>query len=511
VTKGRITLSILAGVLGFLGYVGFNQFYLEWFFLVPLLLACRDVGPRTAFFLGTVTGTVGHLGGFYWIPLPLIEFGGLPLPFAFLCLLLLALANGITFGIWAWILRRIHDNVGWSIGLMAPFVWVAVEYAYPFLFPVYLGASQFPIIYLLQIADVTGPLGLSFLVMLANGTVFETLTLRSAKPLAIAIPIFAIVILYGVLRVQAVEEQVRAAPKLTVALVQTGQSARERNANPQGFLLDHREMTLEMERNRTFDLIVWPEYVTTIELEPGATYLPRTVRGDIRAPVLFGCIAYSIEDGERRYYGSAILAGPEEKILGRYDKHKLVPFGEYVPFSDYLPSLSNLFPHTGNFLRGKSLDPFLLDPWRLSTTICYEALHTDLIREMMTQGPTPHLLVNLTNDSWYGNTHEPIQHLVLASLRSVENRRALVRVTNTGISAIIDPVGRIDPMTEPWTSATLMGEVPMLEGRTFYSVVGDWLGWFCLGIVLFAEGKFQRGRGILNKIFYLKKCDRVFP
>jgi apolipoprotein N-acyltransferase len=483
--SARLLLSTLAGVLGFLGYVGFDQFYLEWIFLVPLLWSIRDVKPRTAFFLGTAAGTVGHLGGFYWIFTTLMEFGRLPASLALLGLILLAVVHGMSFGLWAYVVRLHHIRSGWALGWLAPVVWVAMEHVYPFIFPVFIGASQHPLQHAMQVADITGPLGLSFMVVLANGAAYEALLKRSGRPVAIVALLVTGIVIYGGLRTRTIEAQIRAAPKLTVGLVQANLSARERNASPEVFLQVHREMTLGLERERDFDLVVWPEYVTTLELSGDEIHLPASVQGGSKAPVLFGCISYQNMAGVKRYYGSAILAGPEGEILGRYDKLKLVPFGEYVPFSDYLPALNDLFPHVGNFAIGESLDPILLGRWRLSTSICYEALHAGLIRRMVAVDATPHLLVNLTNDSWYGDTHEPQQHLVLASLRAIENRRALVRVTNTGISAIVDPFGGFEIRSEPWTRATLMGEVPMLECRTLYSRFGDWLGWLCLGLVLF--------------------------
>lgn len=160
----------------------------------------------------------------------------------------------------------------------------------------------------------------------------------------------------------------------------------------------------------------------------------------------------------------------------------LVPFGEYIPFGEIFPSLYSWSPYSSRFWRGESVEPLRLGRHLLSVSICYEDIFPGHIRKLMrggSGGSAPGAMFNLTNDSWYGNSTEPMEHLALASFRSIENRRSLVRVTNTGVSAFVDPVGRIVSRTGVWTKEVLVDRIPLLSGRTPYALLGDWIGWLC--------------------------------
>jgi len=175
----------------------------------------------------------------------------------------------------------------------------------------------------------------------------------------------------------------------------------------------------------------------------------------------------------------------------------LVPFGEYIPFGDTFPQFYSWSPYSGRFWRGENIEPLKLNGRAISVNICYEDIFPGHVRLLMQGGRDqriPDAMFNLTNDSWYGDTVQPMEHLVLASFRSIEHRRTLVRSTNTGISAIIDPVGRIDLRTSQWTKASLAGRVPLMQGRTVYAVLGDWIGWVCAAVVVIGIGRAGRTR-----------------
>jgi apolipoprotein N-acyltransferase len=180
------------------------------------------------------------------------------------------------------------------------------------------------------------------------------------------------------------------------------------------------------------------------------------------------------------------------KILGTYDKMVLVPFGEYIPFGDTFTWLYSWSPYSSRFWPGENEEPLQLGKHLLSVNICYEDIFPGQIRMLMNGGRyhrIPEAMFNLTDDSWYGNTVEPMEHLALASFRAIEHRRPLVRSTNTGISAIVDPVGRVDHSIRQWTKGTLIRLIPMMHGRTVYAVIGDSLGWLCAILVLLGIGR----------------------
>lgn len=494
--------AVFGGVLVFLGYAGFDLLYLEWVSLVPVLWAISGQAPRRAFLLGWVAGIAAHGGGFYWIVTMLRQFADAPWLLAAGGLLLLAAANGLVFAAWAWATRRITDGTGWGVAWVSPVVWTAVEKFWPQLFPNYLGASQYRLLPLTQIADITGILGVTFLVLLINSSVYAVIErLRSRqpgpwRPAAVPAVVLAAVLLYGAVRISLVDSATSSSETLGVGVVQTNRGAGDKHADQKLFLREHVEMSRELAAAQRLDLIVWPESIVGVRLGAREGVLRPELFGGLRTPLLFGAIVQTNERGERRMYNSAILAGEDGRILGIYDKMVLVPFGEYIPFGDIFPAFYAWSPYSGRFWKGENRDPLLLNGAVLSVNICYEDIFPGQVRMLMKGGRdrrVPEAMFNLTNDSWYGDTVQPMEHLALASFRSIEHRRALVRSTNTGISAIVDPVGRIHQRTAQWTRASLAGPVPLMQGRTVYAVLGDWLGWVCAGVALLGLVRTRHG------------------
>jgi apolipoprotein N-acyltransferase len=504
------------GVLAFIGYVGFDQFYLEWICLVPVLWAISGQTPGRAFLIGWVAGIVGHGGGFSWIITMLRQFADAPVWLAVLGLLFLAAANGLLFAVWAWATRLISRDAGWNVAWVAPVVWTAAEKFWPQLFPNYLGASQYKLSLVTQIADLTGILGVTFLVIFANSTVFAVIERvrgrqqHSWRPALIFAAVIAVVLIYGTVRVNMVDKAASSAPTLGVGLVQTNRGAGEKHFDQALFLREHQELSQELVKAQPLDLIVWPESILGIALPSREGALPPGLLGDLGTPVLFGAILRLEEKGERRFYNSAVLADKTGRIAGTYDKMVLVPFGEYIPFGDTFPLLYSWSPYSGRFWSGENSEPLRLNGRPLSVNICYEDIFPGQVRMLMQGGQDkqiPEAIFNVTNDSWYGDTIQPLEHLVLASFRSIEHRRALVRSTNTGISAIVDPVGRISQRTAQWKKASLAGRIPLMQGRTVYAAAGDWIGWMCAIIVLFGIGQALRTTGRFSASGAAQRAD----
>jgi apolipoprotein N-acyltransferase len=490
--------AVAGGVLYFLGYAGFDRFYLEWVCLVPVLWAIRGQSPGRAFLIGWVAGIVIQVGGFYWMVGMFREFAGMDWPLASLGLLLFAALNGLIFAAWAWATRLITRDTGWNVAWVAPVVWTAAEKFWPEIFPNYLGASQYHISHLTQIADVTGILGVTFLVVYINSTIYSVIDRWLEKRRfawrqpAVLAAVVAIVLVYGELRIRTVDRQAAAAGKMTIGLVQTNRGAGDKRNHPESLLAEHREMSVRLAASHPLDLIVWPESVCGIERASRQGELPPGLLGELHTPVLFGSVLRLWEGENPRLYDSALLADGSGRILGTYDKMVLVPFGEYIPFGDTFPQFYSWLPQTGRFRPGENEEPLLFNGHVLSVSICYEDIFPGQIRSLMAGGRDrriPELMLNLTNDSWYGKTVEPMEHLALASFRSIEHRRSLVRATNTGVSAFVDPVGRLVHYSGLWTKETLIDRVPMMQGRTIYAVLGDWLGWACGILSIFGMGR----------------------
>lgn len=501
------------GILAFLGYAGFDQFYLEWICLVPILWAIHRQSPARAFLIGWVAGVIGHAGGFYWVMHMFREFAGMPTAPAFLGLVLLAAANGIVFAVWAGLTRFITRATGWSVIWISPIVWTALEKFWPEIFPNYLGASQYKFILLTQIADVAGVLGVTFLIVYINSFIYALIERKLNgrpflwRPVAVFAAVLLLVLTYGTLRIQSVDKDAAVADKLTVGLVQTNRGAGEKHSDRDRFLREHQEMSKKLIAVGKLDLVVWPENIFMADISSRQAQLPPAVFGNLQTPVLFGAILRVDQNGENRIYNSSVLVNGSGQILGTYDKMVLVPFGEYIPFGETFPRLYSWSPYSSRFWRGKNVEPIMLDTHPLSVSICYEDIFPGQIRKLMEGGHSgriPEAMFNLTDDSWYGDTVEPTEHLALASFRAIEHRRSLVRSTTTGISAIIDPVGRFAHRTGQWTKETLTGAIPLMKGRTAYAILGDWIGWLCGILTLAGIG---RGYQLTRRHIEEKRMD----
>lgn len=491
--------AITGGILVFLGYAGFDQFYLEWICLVPVLWAIRDQRPARAFLIGWLAGIAMNCGGFYWAIQMFRQFAGMALPLAVFGLLLLAAANGVVFAAWAWATRLITRDTGWSVAWVSPVVWTALEKFWPELFPNYLGASQYRLSLVTQIADLSGILGVTFLVVYLNSTLFAVLeqwggNRRLARRLsAVCAAVFASVLIYGQARISSVDRQAATADKLTIGLIQANRGAGDKRLYPESLLRDHQEMSGTLAAGNHPDLIVWPESVLRVRMLSRDGSLPAGELGNTSTPTLFGAAMNIGQDSGDRVYNSALLADDAGRIVGTYDKMVLVPLGEYIPLGEMFPKLYSLVPSVGRFWPGESYEPLRLGKYLLSVNICYEDIIPGQIRSLMRSGldrRIPDVMINLSNDSWYGKSTEPMEHLALASFRAIEHRRALVRSTNTGISAFVDPAGRIVKRSGIWTRETLVGQVPIMkEGPTVYALLGDWLGWVCALLSLAGIGR----------------------
>jgi len=494
--------AVTGGILAFLGYAGFDRFYLEWICLVPVLWAIRDQRPGRAFRIGWLAGIAMNCGGFFWAVQMFRQFAGANWPFAVLGLLLLAAANGVMFAAWAWGTRLITRDTGWSVAWVAPVVWTALEKFWPELFPYYLGASQYRLSTVTQIADLTGILGVTFVVVYLNSTLFVLLEQRgrdrwlAVRLVAALAAVLASVLIYGQLRIRSVDRQAAASDKLAIGLIQANRGAGDKRLHLESVLGDHREMSGTLAAGNRPDLIVWPESVVSVRMMSRNGSLPAREFGDTGIPILFGAVLHLERDSADRVSNSALLADENGRIMGTYDKMVLVPFGEYIPFGEILPALYSLVPSAGRFCPGESLEPLPFGKYLLSVNICYEDIIPGQIRSLMRGGLTgriPDVMINLSNDSWYGKSIEPMEHLALASFRSIEHRRSLVRSTNTGISAFVDPVGRIVTRSGNWTRETLIDRVSIMkQGPTVYALLGDWIGWVCALLSLAGMGRALR-------------------
>jgi apolipoprotein N-acyltransferase len=277
-----------------------------------------------------------------------------------------------------------------------------------------------------------------------------------------------------------VDEAQRAAPALTVGLAQPNVGEIELHANPWASVKALRDETAELHA-RGADLVVWPEvgFNTRVVLE--GTTNGRFIQGDVPVPLIAGVERMSARD---EFWNSAIVVDENGRLGDYYDKIQLLAFGEYIPGGDWFPQIYKWSPLASHLTRGTSTKPLRWHQWRFATFICYEDILPDLVRATMRDygEGRAHVMVNLTNDSWYGAGHEQEQHLMLAAVRSIEHRRWLLRATSTGISAFVDATGRVVQRIGRNLRGVAARDVPMMEGTTVYEVLGDWPGWAALAV-----------------------------
>jgi len=489
-----IALCVTGAVLYFLSFLNFSLYALTWICFVPVLFAIRDATPKRALWLGTIFGAVTNGGGFYWITHLLKEFGHVPMAAAIAGFVLLCIYQGFLLAVVLACVRRAERDLNiapvWSLAIVFP----ALELAYPLLFPSYIGNSQYQFSAITQFVDITGMAGLTVLIALVNGALYEILDARvrsrRIERLRLIVPAgaFALCAIYGLVRLPAIDAKTQAAPKLDVGLVQTNIGARDKATDPDEFIARHQQMSKDIvAAHPEVDLIVWPESAYNHLLRRSEKNVDDAVTQGIGRPVLFGVLTYA--EGPTRedsqIFNSMLLASDRGDVLGIYDKIELLAFGETYPFSRSLPFLSKVFG-TSWFTHGTSFEHLQLGDASFLPMICYEDILPSLVRDIWHHDGPSDALVNITNDSWYGDTHQPMIHLVLATFRSIETRRALIRSTNTGISAIVDPAGRVTHRTRQWQRETLVAAVPLIKdgSQTVFMRIGNVVGWVCLALTV---------------------------
>lgn len=485
---GPVLQAALSGVLLVLAFPSAGLHWLAWGGLVPLLWATRHSVPWQAFCLGSVAGTVFHLGLIYWVTVSMTAYGGLhPIP-ALGVLLLLSLLLSIFVSVPLALSRFVERKSGWQGFVTLPLLWTAAEHVKSWFLTGFpwgnLGYTQYDLLPVIQISDTTGVYGISFLLVLANTAGFSLLQAAAQRqrpplgPALSALVLLAATLLYGHYRLSAPLHP--SGPARQVAVIQPNipQNLKWDPGFLEPTLAIYRRLTLEACAENP-ELIVWPESATPFffSAQPEYRQAVEEIVGQTDAYLLLGSPALEQTPGGEQYFNSAYLIAPDGTVRGRYDKLHLVPWGEYVPLQQLFPFVSRMVAGIGDFSPGAQVRLLDLPDCPIGAVICYEIIFPDLVRRVARSGAR--VLVNITNDAWFGLTSAPHQHLAMAVLRAVENRRCLVRSANTGISAFISPRGAITARTGLFTQAVLPAMIESYDGMTFYTRHGDVFAWLC--------------------------------
>lgn len=502
-----------SGILQVLCFPKPALYLLSWIAVAPLIYAilkCREqdvtsvlaegglfLAPATAwqgFLLGYTSGIIWYLGTCYWVYFTMHEYGGLGVATSAALLVLYALYLALYHGVFGLLLAlTAARRNGYSLRALvfAPFIWVAVELARTYLtgFPWdLLGYTQIDNIPLASIARVTGVYGLSFEIALVNTAVTAAFLVPQRKrALLLAVSGVVITLLHsGKLYSPPARPTTQG-----VTLVQSNVPILD-----EPWSLDYEEQTLrelaalsvrpKAKKVDTPGLIVWPEspapFLTTdLHVRTTLANIARSTDSSIIASTI-GIRGFGDPSGHRDIYNAASVIARDGAWTYEYDKVHLVPFGEYVPYADLLFFAKKLTKEVGTFSRGMAREPLLIDNNRVGIFICYESIFPNEVRQFASNGAE--VFVNISNDGWYGNTSAPLQHLNMARMRAIENNRWLLRDTNTGVTAVIDPEGRVVARAPRWQRTALQGAYDIEQSTTFYTRHGDWFPLTCAIIAL---------------------------
>lgn len=501
-------LLLLGAALYTIAAPPFDWSLAGWFALTPVFLVAADKSASSAFVVGLVYGVLFCVGMAYWVYFAVVSFFPLGVPLSLLVtalayLFFIALYCGAAIAGAALLLRYAPPLLR-EIGI--PALWVSAEFARTSLFSGFswelLGYTQYRQLQLIQIADLTGVYGLSFLMAACGYVTAEAIralkaprSLAPASRLPAAMPRFPwraglglvglllLTVIYGSLRVRQYAQEPGPTP-LTVALIEHPVPPNQRwNREHSAQVLEqYLTATRQALAGFTPHLIVWPEFAVDFYLahEPRVRAQIGGVLSELRAPLLVGAPGLDRTKETIRYYNSAYLVAPSGDILADYDKQQLLPFAEYRPFG-----LSGLLLHSqespSEFSPGVRSTVFPLSPAPFGVMICYEVTYPSLARQLAREGAQ--FLVNISNDAWLASAGNAAlaQHFSMAVFRAVENRRPLVRLAAAGESGFIDASGHIRQRAS-FADGLLLGQVVPHTAQTVYTRHGDWFATCCVGL-----------------------------
>lgn len=494
--RNKSTNLLLAGLSGALGVLSFPPFrlgFLAWVSLIPLLFVAKNAGYKRAFWYAYLSGIVFFGGLLYWLV-------NVTVPGAIVLVFGLAIFYGL-FGILA---RHVFKN---SVEpLILPFVWVVLEYIRAHIFTGFpwglMGYTQYTNIDLIQIADITGVYGVSFILVLFNVAIFGHIVRDRRRVLHLAGALILILAALTYSKYKLDNCLSWGSPRIAVVQGNIPQESKWEAEHADEIIRTYSDLTRDVSGDRP-DMVIWPEtaYPYLITALNDADEI-ETLASETGVPILAGAVS---KDGPD-YFNSAIFFTGDGKEPGKYNKTHLVPFGEYIPAEECLFSIRKYINKPiGNFAAGSGRPLFslrssiaLIRPdgtvtratnfYKFGVMICFEDIFPYIARDLTLKGAN--LLVNITNDAWFGDTAAPEQHVQASVFRAVENRVSVVRAANTGVSCFVDFTGRVlfricRGGKDTFIRAAEIGSVRVSNTGSFYTENGDLFVFFCIFMVMF--------------------------
>ena len=447
-------LGFATGTLYFLGFAaterifGFPLWWCSLFALAPMVVAIEGQSSRRCLQIGAIAGFTMNMMGFYWLYGMLRTFSGFPGPICIVLMSLLCAYQGGRIGLFGWLYGRARER-GWSGAIVFLLAFAASELVYPLLFPWYFAASVHGQPALTQLAELGGPYLVGWVLAAPSLAIAEwILARRASRPPnrrlvigGLVAPVLASIL--GFLRLTQIDARALASEPVHVGIAQGNMPLIQSREDHAESLRRHIKMTDEL-HERGADFAVWSESAVmwSIPEDDYDRFLQGLFTRRLQIPTLFGALLVKRDTEHFRAFNVALATNADGHVVGRYDKHFLLAFGEYLPFGETFPILYDWSPNSGHLTPGTSVEPVPLAGHPVTALVCYEDILPGFVNGAMNHG-SPEMIVNVTNDAWFGDTTEPWIHLALAEMRAVEHRRYLLRSTNSGVSAVIDPVGRV--------------------------------------------------------------------
>lgn len=490
-------LIIVSGFLSFLmhptifyGYHLPDLGFFAWIFLIPLIFAFEINTPLSKikmFYLSFISTAIAHLGTIYWLYTAMKGFGGLNSFEASGVLMAHVLIFGSLFALFFALTMWIKQKTKLPYYLVLPVFLTLKDLCLHYIpfngftwgIPPYSQASWLPYF---QWIDHTGTLGLGFLIYLVNALLADSVSsvlklkrfnLKAAIPLVSIIVIFGISLLASNLSLKKYQANKKHIKSVKIALIQSNvnQAIKWNPKHAKSIVKKHGLLTKKAWDSNA-ELVLWPEtsYPYGVPEDQFDT-IKFLNRDTLKAPMLIGTVIYKKDNNKRVVYNGAIHVDTNASIVSHYKKIHLVPFGEYLPFEKYLGFMKSLTQGVGVFTPGKDYTLFDLLGVKWAPLICFEDIFTRYSRRFKQKGAD--VLVNFTNDAWYGDSSMQDQHLTFTQFRALENRLPLIRATNNGLTAVIDATGSVVDRLEQYQTGLLLHELNIEKGPSFFSKHGQ--------------------------------------
>ena len=481
----RLAVAVVTGAAMHLAFPRPGWDLLGWVALTPVLaLAATARTPGRGFLEGWVAGLAFFLLLMRWLTHTMTTFSTMPMPVAVLVVVAMAAYLGLFWGGVAWAVAWLGRRMGPRALWLAPALWVTGELLRTYLLSGFpwglLGYVPSRRLLVIQIAAWTGVYGVSALLVLVNTALAWAAVERRGRATAGALVVAGGAVA-GALLVGRAHLAPIDAPAVPVAVVQGNipQDVKWSAAFKAETLSIYGALTRAAAPGSR--LVVWPEasMPAYVRFEPAALRWLTDLAADVRVPLLVG-VPDAETDGKKVSYLISAFHVESGGVRGRYDKMHLVPFGEYVPLKRLLFFVEAIAAEIGDFTPGRQVAILPLEGARFGTVICYEVIFPDLFRRFVAEGAS--FMTNITNDAWFGDSGGPVQHLAMVPLRAVENRIAIARAANTGISAFVLPSGAIQSTLPLGMRGTLRADLPLRRGHTFYTRFGDVFAYACAAL-----------------------------